>query len=85
MRSRKITLRDSRAIAAKNFHLKRFLRSFAGFAADMPQHLPSNECAKIIPESTDCTDAMKIAYLLNQHPYPSCTFIRREIAAIEAG
>jgi colanic acid/amylovoran biosynthesis glycosyltransferase len=28
---------------------------------------------------------MKIAYLLNQHPYPSCTFIRREIAAIEAG
>ncbi|HAX77329.1 MAG TPA: colanic acid biosynthesis glycosyltransferase WcaL [Cyanobacteria bacterium UBA11372] len=27
---------------------------------------------------------MKIAYLMNQHPYPSCTFIRREIAAIEA-
>jgi glycosyltransferase involved in cell wall biosynthesis len=27
---------------------------------------------------------MKIAYLMSQHPYPSCTFIRREIAAIEA-
>jgi colanic acid/amylovoran biosynthesis glycosyltransferase len=27
---------------------------------------------------------MKIAYLLNQHPYYSCTFIRREIAGIEA-
>jgi colanic acid/amylovoran biosynthesis glycosyltransferase len=27
---------------------------------------------------------MKIAYLMNQHPYSSCTFIRREIAGIEA-
>lgn len=27
---------------------------------------------------------MKIAYLMNQHPYPSCTFIRREIYALEA-
>jgi glycosyltransferase involved in cell wall biosynthesis len=26
---------------------------------------------------------MKIAYLMNQHPYASCTFIRREIAAME--
>ena len=27
---------------------------------------------------------MKIAYLMNTHPYASCTFIRREIAALEA-
>jgi len=27
---------------------------------------------------------MKIAYLMNQHPYASCTFIRREIASLEA-
>jgi glycosyltransferase involved in cell wall biosynthesis len=27
---------------------------------------------------------MKIAYLMNIHPYASCTFIRREIVAIEA-
>jgi len=27
---------------------------------------------------------MKIAYLLNQYPYVSCTFIRREIAGLEA-
>ena len=27
---------------------------------------------------------MKIAYLMNQHPYASCTFIRREITALEA-
>src|SRR6476659_1442042 len=27
--------------------------------------------------------AMKIAYLMNQHPYASCTFIRREIVALE--
>ena len=27
---------------------------------------------------------MKIAYLMNQHPYASCTFIRREIAGLEA-
>lgn len=27
---------------------------------------------------------MKIAYLMNQYPYPSCTFIRREIAELEA-
>lgn len=26
---------------------------------------------------------MKIAYLTNQHPYSSCTFIRREIVALE--
>ena len=26
---------------------------------------------------------MKIAYLMNQHPYLSCTFIRREIRALE--
>jgi len=26
---------------------------------------------------------MHIAYLMNQHPYASCTFIRREIAALE--
>jgi colanic acid/amylovoran biosynthesis glycosyltransferase len=26
---------------------------------------------------------MKIAYLMNQHPYPSCTFIRREILGVE--
>jgi colanic acid/amylovoran biosynthesis glycosyltransferase len=26
---------------------------------------------------------MKIAYLMNQHPYASCTFIRREISALE--
>ena len=27
---------------------------------------------------------MKIAYLMNTHPYASCTFIRREMAALEA-
>ncbi|MDJ0844568.1 glycosyltransferase [Crocosphaera sp.] len=27
---------------------------------------------------------MKIAYLMNTHPYASCTFIRREITALEA-
>ena len=27
---------------------------------------------------------MKIAYLINTYPNPSCTFIRREIAALEA-
>lgn len=27
---------------------------------------------------------MLIAYLMNIHPYPSCTFIRREIAGLEA-
>uniref|UniRef100_A0A832H5A5 Colanic acid biosynthesis glycosyltransferase WcaL n=1 Tax=Oscillatoriales cyanobacterium SpSt-402 TaxID=2282168 RepID=A0A832H5A5_9CYAN len=27
---------------------------------------------------------MKIAYLMNQHPYSSCTFIRREIVGVEA-
>ncbi|MGK7939208.1 MAG: glycosyltransferase [Crocosphaera sp.] len=27
---------------------------------------------------------MKIAYLMNTHPYASCTFIRREIVALEA-
>ncbi len=27
---------------------------------------------------------MKIGYLMNQHPYSSCTFIRREIAGVEA-
>jgi colanic acid/amylovoran biosynthesis glycosyltransferase len=27
---------------------------------------------------------MKIGYLMNQHPYSTCTFIRREIAGIEA-
>jgi colanic acid/amylovoran biosynthesis glycosyltransferase len=26
---------------------------------------------------------MKVAYLMNQHPYASCTFIRREIRALE--
>ncbi|EKQ70211.1 glycosyltransferase [Leptolyngbyaceae cyanobacterium JSC-12] len=27
---------------------------------------------------------MKVAYLMNQHPYSSCTFIRREIVGVEA-
>ncbi|MGI0488099.1 glycosyltransferase [Pantanalinema rosaneae CENA516] len=27
---------------------------------------------------------MKIAYLMNQHPYSSCTFIRREMVGLEA-
>lgn len=27
---------------------------------------------------------MKLAYLMNQHPYASCTFIRREILGLEA-
>jgi colanic acid/amylovoran biosynthesis glycosyltransferase len=29
------------------------------------------------------SNPMHIAYLMNQHPYASCTFIRREIAALE--
>ncbi len=32
---------------------------------------------------TECIAAMKIAYLMNQHPYASCTFIRREILELE--
>lgn len=39
-----------------------------------------------MPESwqTNAAAAMKIAYLMNQHPYASCTFIQREIIGVEA-
>jgi glycosyltransferase involved in cell wall biosynthesis len=32
---------------------------------------------------TNVNTSLRLAYLLNQHPYTSCTFIRREIHALE--
>ena len=44
---------------------------------------PEVESFVAAPASPKVNTSLRLAYLLNQHPYTSCTFIRREIHALE--